>query len=158
MRSKVACFCAAYPKKSKVKAKLLRITLIQERSWVIIQPRESHAMEHGRHGRMLLQVPFLNKLGVFYIKSLVFFIKPFVVKMNYFAFVVICCVSLSREIKQNSRGRRRPRRQNDKTNYTRQKEHVNMWNKADIRAVLLWCETSTAPFSRRLQNVVNISN
>ena len=28
-----------------------------------------------------------------------------------------------------SRGRRRQRRQNNKTNYTRQKVHVNMWNK-----------------------------
>ena len=34
-----------------------------------------------------------------------------------------------REFKQNSRGRRRQRRQNNKTNYTRQKVHVNMWNK-----------------------------
>ena len=32
-----------------------------------------------------------------------------------------------------------------------------MWNKADIRAVLLSCEMSTAPFSRRLQNVVDIA-
>ena len=63
----------------------------------------------------------------------------------------------TREFKQNSRGRRRQRRQNNKTNYTRQKAHVNMWNKADIRAVLLSCETSIAPFPRRLQNVVNIS-
>ena len=53
----------------------------------------------------------------------------------------------NRELKQNSRGRRRRRRQNNKTNYRRQKAHVNMWNKADIRAVLLSCETSTAPFS-----------
>ena len=39
----------------------------------------------------------------------------------------------------------------------RQKAHVNMWNKADIRAVLLSCETSIAPCPRCLQNVVNIS-
>ena len=45
----------------------------------------------------------------------------------------------------------------NKTNYTRQKSHVKMWNKADIRAVVLSCETSIATFSRRLQNVVNIS-
>ena len=32
-----------------------------------------------------------------------------------------------------------------------------MWNKADIRAVLLSCETPIAPFPRCLQNVVNIS-
>ena len=32
-----------------------------------------------------------------------------------------------------------------------------MWNKADIRAVLLSCETLIAPFPRRLPNVVNIS-
>ena len=38
----------------------------------------------------------------------------------------------------------------------RQKAHVNMWNKADMRAVLLSCETSIAPFPRCLQNVVNI--
>ena len=31
-----------------------------------------------------------------------------------------------------------------------------MWNKADIRAVLLLCEMSIAPFPSRLQNVVNI--
>ena len=31
-----------------------------------------------------------------------------------------------------------------------------MWNKADIRAVLLSYETSIAPFPSRLQNVVNI--
>ena len=30
------------------------------------------------------------------------------------------------DLKQNSRGRRRQRRQNNKTNYTRQKAHVNM--------------------------------
>ena len=30
-----------------------------------------------------------------------------------------------------------------------------MWNKADIRAVLLSCETSIAPFLHCLQNVVN---
>ena len=63
----------------------------------------------------------------------------------------------NRELKKNSRGRRRQRRQNNKTNYTRQKEHVNMWNKADIRAVLLSCETPIAPFPRCLQNMVNIS-
>ena len=34
------------------------------------------------------------KLGVFYTKSLVFCIKPFVIYINSFAFVVICCVSL----------------------------------------------------------------
>ena len=44
----------------------------------------------------------------------------------------------------------------DKTNYTRQKAHVNMWNKADIRAVLLSCDTLIASFPRCLQNVVNI--
>ena len=32
-----------------------------------------------------------------------------------------------------------------------------MWNKADIRAILLSCETSNAPFPRCLQNVGNIS-
>ena len=63
----------------------------------------------------------------------------------------------NREFKQNSRGRRRQRWQNNKTNYTRQKAHVNKWNKADIHAVLLSFETSIAPFPRRLQNVVNIS-
>ena len=52
-----------------------------------------------------------------------------------------------RELKKNSRGRRRQRRQNNKTNYTRQKAHVNMPS----------CETSIAPFPRCLQNVVNIS-
>ena len=31
-----------------------------------------------------------------------------------------------------------------------------MRNKAEIRAVLLSCETSIAPFPSRLQNVVNI--
>ena len=36
------------------------------------------------------------------------------------------------------------------------KAHVNMWNKADIRAVLLSCETSIAPFPSRLQNLVII--
>ena len=36
----------------------------------------------------------------------------------------------SRELKRNSRGWRRQRRQNNKTNYTRRKAHVNMWNKA----------------------------
>ena len=43
-------------------------------------------------------------------------------------------------------GRWRQRRQNNQTNYTRQKAHVNVWNKTDIRAVLLSNETSTAPF------------
>ena len=57
----------------------------------------------------------------------------------------------------HSRGRRRQRRQNNKTNYRRQKAHVNMWNKADICAVLLSNETSTAPFPRCLQNVADIS-
>ena len=32
-----------------------------------------------------------------------------------------------------------------------------MWNKADICTVLLSNETSTAPFLRRPQNVVNVS-
>ena len=45
----------------------------------------------------------------------------------------------------------------NKTNYTRQKAHVNMCNKADIRAVLLSNETSTAPFPRCLQNAADIS-
>ena len=62
-----------------------------------------------------------------------------------------------KDLKQNSRGRRRQRRKNNKTNYTRQKAHVNRWNKADIRAVLLSNETSTAPFPRCLQNVADIS-
>ena len=62
-----------------------------------------------------------------------------------------------RDLKQNSRGRWRQRRQNNKTNYTRQKAHVNMWNKADICAVLLSNETSTAPFPHCLQNVTDIS-
>ena len=57
-----------------------------------------------------------------------------------------------REFKQNNVG---------KTikllNYRRQKAHVTMWNKDDIRAVLLSCQTSTAPFPRRLQTVVNVS-
>ena len=39
----------------------------------------------------------------------------------------------------------------------RQKAHVNMWNKADICAALCSYETSTAPFSRCLQNVADIS-
>ena len=47
--------------------------------------------------------------------------------------------------------------QNNETNYRRQKAHVNMWNKADICAVLLSNETSTAPFPRCLQNVADIS-
>ena len=42
----------------------------------------------------------------------------------------------TREFKQNSRGRRRQRRQNNTTNNTRQKAHVNMWNKVDIRQLL----------------------
>ena len=63
----------------------------------------------------------------------------------------------SKHREQNSRGQRRQRQQNNKTNYRRQKAHVNMWNKADIRAVLLSNETSTAPFPRCLQNVVDIS-
>ena len=42
--------------------------------------------------------------------------------------------------------RRRQRRQNNKTNYRRQKVHVNMWNKAHICAVLLSCETPITPF------------
>ena len=63
----------------------------------------------------------------------------------------------TRELKQNSRGRRRQRRSNNKTNYTRQRAHVNMWNKADICAILLSNETSTAPFARCLQNVADIS-
>ena len=37
--------------------------------------------------------------------------------------------------------------------YRRQTAHVNIWNKADICAVLLSNETSTAPFPRCLQNV-----
>ena len=37
------------------------------------------------------------------------------------------------------------------------KAHANMWNKADICAVLLSNETSTAPFPRCLQNVADIS-
>ena len=60
----------------------------------------------------------------------------------------------NRDLKEISRGRRR---QNNKTNYTRQKAHVNMWNKADICAVLLSNETSTDPFPRCLQNVADIS-
>ena len=43
-------------------------------------------------------------------------------------------------------------------NYTRQKRTwIIMWNKADICAVLLSNETSTAPFPRHLQNVADIS-
>ena len=34
---------------------------------------------------------------------------------------------------------------------------MNMWNKADIRAVLLSCETPIASFPRFLQNVVNVT-
>ena len=37
----------------------------------------------------------------------------------------------------------------------RLKAHVNMWNKADIRAVLLSNETSTAPFPCCLQNAAD---
>ena len=59
-----------------------------------------------------------------------------------------------RELKKNGRGRQR--RQNNKTNYRRQKAQVNMWNKADICAVLLSCETPIAPFPRCLQNVAII--
>ena len=47
--------------------------------------------------------------------------------------------------------------QNNETNYRRQKAHVNMWNKADICAILLSNETSTAPFRCCLQNVADIS-
>ena len=61
------------------------------------------------------------------------------------------------ELKKNSGGRRRQRQENNKTNYTRQKVHMNIWNKADIRVVQLSCETSIAPFPRCLRNVVNIS-
>ena len=57
-----------------------------------------------------------------------------------------CIGRVIRELEKSSRGRRRQRRQNNKTNYTRQKAHVNMWNKADIRAVLLSCETSLLYF------------
>ena len=67
--------------------------------------------------------------------------------------VVVVAVIVIRDLKQISRGQRR---QNKKTNYTRQKVHVIMWNKADIGAVLLSCETSIAPFPSRLQSVVNI--
>ena len=63
----------------------------------------------------------------------------------------------NKDLQQNSRGRRRQRRQNNKTHCTRQKAHVNMWNKADICAVLLSNETSTAPFPRCLQNMADIS-
>ena len=41
--------------------------------------------------------------------------------------------------------------------YRRQKAHVNMWNKADICAVLLSNDSSTAPFLRRPLNLINIS-
>ena len=58
-----------------------------------------------------------------------------------------------RDLKQNSW-----RRQNNiKTNYRREKVHVNMWNKADICTVLLSKETSTASFPRCLHNVTDIS-
>ena len=66
--------------------------------------------------------------------------------MSYIQFLwhiyvaITCNPQLSkdiRELKKNSQGRRRQRRQNNKTKYTRQKAHVNMWNKADIGAVLL---------------------
>ena len=62
-----------------------------------------------------------------------------------------------RNLKQNSRGWRHQCQQNNDTNYTRQKAHMNMWNKADICAVLLSNETSTAPFPHCLQNVADIS-
>ena len=55
---------------------------------------------------------------------------------------------LARDLKQNSWGRRRQRRQHNKTNYKGQKAHVNMWNKADICAVLR--SNETAPFPRPL--------
>ena len=68
------------------------------------------------------------------------------------------CRGQNRDLNQNSRGRRRQSRQNNSvTAYKRHKAQVNMWNKADIRAVLLFNETSTVPFPRRLQNAVNIS-
>ena len=47
-------------------------------------------------------------------------------------------------------------RQNNNTNYTRQKVHMNIWNKADVCAVLLSNETWTDPVPRCLQNVLNI--
>ena len=43
--------------------------------------------------------------------------------------------------KQNSRGRRWQRRQNNDTIITEAKTHVNMWHKADICTVLLSSET-----------------
>ena len=58
----------------------------------------------------------------------------------------------NRELKKNSRARRRQRQQNNNSNYTRQKAHVNILNKADIRAVPLSNETSTAPFPRQYFN------
>ena len=60
----------------------------------------------------------------------------------------------NRDLKKNSRGWWRQRRQNNKTNYTRQKAHVNMWNKADIRAVLLSC-CSISTLSAKLGQYFN---
>ena len=62
-------------------------------------------------------------------------------------------VVLGTLLKQNSRGRRRQRRQNNKTNYTRQKAHVKIW--CLCRPALKWdfnCSISTC-----LQNVADIS-
>ena len=46
-------------------------------------------------------------------------------------------VTDTRELMKNSRGWWQQRRQNIKTNYTRQKVHVNIWNKTNIHAILL---------------------
>ena len=51
-----------------------------------------------------------------------------------------------KKFKQNSRGWRQQHQQNIKTNYRRQKAHVNMQNKSDICAVLLSYELSIAQF------------
>ena len=62
-----------------------------------------------------------------------------------------------RDLKQNRQGQWQQHRQNNNMSYTRQKAHMNIWNKTDIRAVLLSNETPTAPFPRCVQNVADIS-
>ena len=66
-------------------------------------------------------------------------------------------ISNKQSLKQNSWGWWQQHRQNNNTNYRRQKAHMNIWNEADVCAVLLSNETSTAPSPCCLQNMADIS-
>ena len=138
----------------------------QQHWWFAISPQKIKWQRRGGHvgwtnrtlllssSNMAAMTSHENDLFPILTCAFVFFPSPLCVRYRIGILYLSLLPCNIRELKQNSWGRRRSL---DKTNYTKQKAHVNMWNKVDICAVLLSNETSTAPFPRCLQNVTDIS-